>query len=56
MIKEKRRENGLVCKDIVNESEGFPVQIPPGAWLGLGTQPCYNAPGDLWVENIQKKQ
>ena len=22
----------------------FPVQTPEGAWPGLGTQPCYEAP------------
>ena len=31
----------------------FPVQTPLGARLGLGTQPCYEAPGDLWVEIVE---
>ena len=31
----------------------FPVQTPLGARLGLGTQPRYEAPGDLWVEIVE---
>ena len=31
----------------------FPVQTPLGAWLGLGTQPCYEDPGDLPVEIVK---
>ena len=30
----------------------FPVQNLLGTWLGLGTQPHYKAPGDLWVEQV----
>ena len=29
------------------------MQNPLGAWLGFGTQPCYEVPGDLWVELSQ---
>ena len=25
-------------------------QPQSGAWLGIGTQPCYKAPDDLWVK------
>ena len=32
----------------------FLVQTPLGARLGLGTQPLYEASGDLQVENLQK--
>ena len=32
----------------------FPVQTPVDAQLGLGTQPCYEAPGDLQVEIVSK--
>ena len=28
----------------------FPVQSLLGAWLGIGIQPCYKAPGDLRVK------
>ena len=31
----------------------FPVQNPLGAQPGLGTQPRYEAPGDLRVEYVQ---
>ena len=33
----------------------FPVQNPLGARPGLGTQPRYEAPGDLQVEYVQKR-
>ena len=29
----------------------FPVQTSLGAWLDLGTQPCYEVPCDLQVKN-----
>ena len=28
------------------------IQAPLGARLVLGTQPCYEAPGDLQLENL----
>ena len=28
----------------------FPVQSLLNAWLGIGIQPCYKAPGDLRVK------
>ena len=28
----------------------FPVQSLLSAWLGIGIQPCYKAPGDLRVK------
>ena len=31
----------------------FLVQNPLGVRLGLGTQPCYEALGDLWVKHVQ---
>ena len=31
----------------------FLVQTPLGARPGLGTQPRYEAPGDLWVEIVE---
>ena len=34
----------------------FLVQTPLGAWPGLGTQPRYEAPGDLWVEIVKEKK
>ena len=30
-----------------------PVQTPLGTWLGLGTQPRYEAPGDVRIENVK---
>ena len=33
----------------------FPVWTPLGAWPGLGTQPCYEAPGHLWVKYVKRK-
>ena len=35
------------------EWEGFPVQTPLDAWLVLGTEPHYEAPGDLCVEIVK---
>lgn len=29
----------------------FSVQTLLGAWMGLVTKPCYEAPGDLWLKN-----
>ena len=34
----------------------FLVQTPLGARLGLGTQPCYEAPGDLRVETVKTQR
>ena len=31
-----------------------PVQTPIGARPGLGTQPCYEASGDLQDENVKR--
>ena len=33
----------------------FPDQTLLDAWLGLGTQPHYEAPGDLQVEIVRKR-
>ena len=38
---------------IVVRIRRFPVQTPLGARLGLGTQPCYEAPSDLQIENVK---
>ena len=35
-----------------NQNQKFPVQTPPVAPLGLGTQPRYEAPGDLRVKYV----
>ena len=34
---------------------GFPVQTPLGNRLGLGTQPCYEAPADFRVKILEKQ-
>ena len=45
-------ENGLVGYGVVIRTERFPVQIPLcAAGQGLGTQPCYEAPGYLLIKN-----
>ena len=31
----------------------FLGQTPLGAWMGLGTQSCYEAPGDPWVTIVE---
>ena len=33
----------------------FPFHTPQGAWQGLGIQPGYKSPNDLWVEVVKKK-
>ena len=48
----------LCFKDIINTKAKkigrFPVQTPLRAWPGLGTQPRYEAPGDLRVKNVKR--
>ena len=34
-------------------NQNWKVQTPLGAWLGLQTQPCYEAPSDLWAEYVK---
>ena len=46
-------ESGLVDSGLTVRTRRFPVQTPPDAWPGLGTQPHYKAPGDLQVENVE---
>ena len=48
-------ESDLVGKGIGIRIVRFLVQTPPGAQPHLGTQPCYEAPGALWVE-IEKNK
>ena len=48
-------ESGLVGKGVVIRIVRFLVQTPPGARPHLGTQPCYEALGDLRVE-IEKNE
>ena len=38
---------------IVIRIKMFLVQIPLDTWLGLGIQPRYEAPIDLWVKNVK---
>ena len=37
---------------LANKIARFPVQAPIGAWLGLGTQHCYEAHSDR-VETVK---
>ena len=39
--------------DVLIRIKRFLVQSLLGTWPGLGTQPRYNAPGDLWVETVK---
>ena len=36
-----------------NQNWKVPGSTPLDAWPGLGTQPHYKAPGDLWVELVE---
>ena len=46
----------IFCFSVVlNVVRWFPVQIPLGARPGLGTQPPYEAPGNLRVKIDQKQ-
>ena len=47
-------ESGLVGKGVVMRIRRFVVQTPSGAWPGWGTQPRYEAPGDLRVGYVKK--
>ena len=47
--------NGWVGQGVAIRIGRFPVQNSLGARLGLGTQPRYEAPGDLRVEYVQKR-
>ena len=49
-------ESGLVGQGVVIKVKRFPVQTPRDAWLGLGTQAHYEAPGDLQVKNPKAQQ
>ena len=51
----KVEESGLVGLGIVIRIGRFPVQTPLGTRPGLGTQPRYEAPGDLRVEYVQTR-
>ena len=46
-------ESGLAGSGVVIRIGRFPVQTLLGAWLGLGTQPRYEAPSDLLVEIVE---
>ena len=48
------RESGLVGSGVVVRIGRFLVQTPLGARPGIGTQPRYEAPGDLRVENVKR--
>ena len=48
-------DSDLVGKSVVIRIVRFLVQTPPAAWPQLGTQPCYEAPGDFRIE-IEKNE
>ena len=50
---ENTEESGLVGQLVTIRIERFPVQIPPSTRLRIGTQPCYEAPDDPWVDIIK---
>ena len=41
-------------KVLSSELEGSRFETPPGARPSLGTQLCYEVPGDLWVKYVKK--
>ena len=41
---------GVVSQGVTLRIERFPVQVRLRVPLGLGTQPCYKAQGNLWVQ------
>ena len=40
-------------KGVVIRIRMFMIQTPLGAQQGLGTQPQFETPCDLWVENLK---
>ena len=46
-------ESGLVNQGVVIRIGRILVQTPLGTWPGLGTEPCYEAPGDLRVKYVK---
>ena len=46
-------ESGILGQGVVIRIGRFPVQTPLGVWLGLGTQPIFEAPGDLQLETVK---
>ena len=48
-------ESDLVGKGVAIRMIRFLVRTPSGAQPHLGAQPCYEAPGDLWVK-IEKNK
>ena len=46
-------ESGLLGLGVTIRVRGFPVQTPLGNRLGLGTQPCYEAPADFRVKILE---
>ena len=48
------RKSGVVGEGIVIRIGRFPIQTQLGARLGLGSQPHYEAPGDLRVEYVRR--
>ena len=44
--------NEFNMQRVVQVNQYFLVQTPLGPWLGLRTQPCCDAPGDLQVEFV----
>ena len=40
-------ENSIIQSTDTAQIVGFPARTPLNAWLGLGTQPCYEALDDI---------
>ena len=56
LIKQKITKNDQISTQGISiKIRRFPVQNPLGACPGLGTQPHYEAPGDLQVEIVRKQ-
>ena len=46
-------KNDVIGQGVTIRIGGYLVQIPQGTRLSLGSQPCYKATGDLWVEIVK---
>ena len=40
----------LIVLGVAIRTGRFLFQQQLGVWLGIGSLPCYKAPGDLWVK------
>ena len=48
------KNDQIFTQSISIRSGRFPVQTQLDAWPGLGTQPCYEGPGDFQIKIVRK--